>query len=374
MSGILITGANGYLGGYACQELLAHTSADLYLLVRARSRREGAEKLWKGWQLHLSVDAFREALRRVHIVPGDLHAPNLGLTSAEVDDLVGKVGSILHIAASLNRKSEKACLNTNLRGGLSMLGLARKLKDRGSLDRYSFVSTVAVAGQRSHEDVAEDASIEWDRSDYDPYARTKKFGEHMVRELLPDVSTLVFRPSIVMGDPQMAATTQFDMIRATFGLAELPVIPIDPAARLDIVDARYVGRALARIHTARAPRYTTYHVSSGRDAPTAQAILDGLAPALKRPGRFAPQLSTPAEWMFRAMNRAPRRTGLAGPGAVMKVFWPYVTYDTVFLNDRVVQELGTKPAYFPSYAEELYRWCKAHHYTAPERPLPEGIS
>ncbi len=27
----------------------------------------------------------------------------------------------------------------------------------------------------------EDRSIEWERSDYDPYARTKKFCEHMVR-------------------------------------------------------------------------------------------------------------------------------------------------------------------------------------------------
>ncbi len=33
----------------------------------------------------------------------------------------------------------------------------------------------------ANEVVTEDASIDWNRSDYDPYARTKKFCEHMVR-------------------------------------------------------------------------------------------------------------------------------------------------------------------------------------------------
>ena len=36
--------------------------------------------------------------------------------------------------------------------------------------------------------VHEDTAIDWARSDYDPYARTKKFCEHMVQQLLPDVS------------------------------------------------------------------------------------------------------------------------------------------------------------------------------------------
>ena len=33
--------------------------------------------------------------------------------------------------------------------------------------------------------VYEDSAIDWSRSDYDPYARTKKFAEHMLHELLP---------------------------------------------------------------------------------------------------------------------------------------------------------------------------------------------
>ena len=109
--------------------------------------------------------------------------------------------SVLHVAASLNRKSSKACFNANLRGSLSVIKLVRSIAEaRGDLRRFGVVSTTAVCGKRQHEVVTEDESIDWSRSDYDPYARTKKFAEHMVGELLDDLPTVIFRPPTVMGD------------------------------------------------------------------------------------------------------------------------------------------------------------------------------
>ena len=155
---------------------------------------------------------------------------------------------MIHCAASLNRKSEKSCLNVNLRGTLEVAQLARRAQDAHGLRRFSQVSTVAVAGTRSHEIVTEDASIDWNRSDYDPYARTKKFCEHMVRELLPDVPRTVFRPSIVLGDSRRAETTQFDMVRAFVFLAGLPVLPFRSTDRIDIVPVDYVAESVVALH------------------------------------------------------------------------------------------------------------------------------
>lgn len=374
MTHVLVSGATGYLGSYACIEALRDPGVHLDLLVRARTRREAAERLWQGWQLHLDADAFAALLPRITFRSGDLHAPGLGLSTHDRDALVERSDSILHVAASLNRKSEKACLNTNLRGALSVIALARTLRDHGRLRRFSFVSTVAVAGERAHEDLGEDDVIDWGRSDYDPYARTKKFGEHMVRTLLPDVDTLVFRPSTVMGDPTHPRTTQFDMLRATFGLAELPVLPLAPDGRVDIVDARFVGGAMARIHLLPKPRWDTYHLSSGRESPTPRTMIDALAPALRRRPTFAPRLEPAFDLGFRAMNRAPRGSAVAAIGALMKVFWPYITYDTVFLNDRAIADSGLRPTRFEAYCEPLYRWCTANRYRYPEVPLPEGLA
>ena len=195
---IFVTGGTGYLGGYVLTRLLETHRAPVMLLVRAKDRREAISKLWGGLQLHMDERRFAAALPLVSFVQGDLTAPALGLTKEARRRVARECTSVLHIAASLNRKSEKACLNANLRGTLSVINVAREMMHGGSdLRRFSHVSTVAVCGHRDREVVTEDAAIDWDRSDYDPYGRTKKFAEHMVRELLPNVQKTFFRPSIV---------------------------------------------------------------------------------------------------------------------------------------------------------------------------------
>ena len=129
--------------------------------------------------------------------------------------------------------------------------------------RFSHVSTVAVAGQRANEVVEEDSAIDWTRSDYDPYARTKKFCEHMVRQLLPDVRRTIFRPSIVLGDSRRAETNQFDMVRAFVFLAGLPALPFRPTDRIDIVPVDFVADAVVTLHQKENPAHEIYHLSSG---------------------------------------------------------------------------------------------------------------
>src|SRR5579863_2169905 len=180
---IFLTGATGYIGSYLAAGLLEQHGESLNLLVRAEDVDEAQRRLWHSLQLHFDFPAFREHLSaRMRIFCGDLTSPRFGLSDEQYDLLVASTDSILHCAASLNRKSEKSCMNVNLRGTLEVIHLAQRIG--GGLRRFSFVSTVAVAGKRQDEIVEEDRSIEWSRSDWDPYARTKKFCEHMVREML----------------------------------------------------------------------------------------------------------------------------------------------------------------------------------------------
>lgn len=371
MSAVFVTGANGYLGSYVSAHLLRTTATDLAVLIRAKDRRGAYEKLWATWQLHMTEDEFRGFLPRVIPIFGDLHAPGLGISEAQKLVLRDHATSVLHIAASLNRKSEKACLNTNLRGTLSVIQLARWLHDRQGLERFSHVSTVAVAGQRDREDVEEDLAIDWDRSDYDPYGRTKKFCEHMARELLPDIPKTFFRPSIVMGDSRFPQTTQFDMVRAFCELAQMPVVPLAPETRLDIVPADWVGAAISRLHLEPDPKFERYHLSSGRGSPKASDIARALEGTRHRL-RFAPRLGRPFEWSVRAMNRLPRGNPLQGLGAVMKVFWPYIVYDTVFANERATEAMGRPPTPFPEYCAGLFEWATSNRYAYPHRPLAEA--
>jgi thioester reductase-like protein len=367
---IFLTGSTGYLGSYLVAGLFTGHAEKLNLLVRAKTQEEACQRLWQSLQLHFEFPEFLEYLNsRVRIFRGDLTSERFGLTDDEYRALVDSTDSILHCAASLNRKSEKQCLNVNLRGSLEVIQLARRAQNHHGLRRYSHVSTVAVAGKRQNEVVTEDASIDWNRSDYDPYARTKKFGEHMVHQLLADVPRTIFRPAIVMGDSRRPETTQFDMVQAFDMLARMPVLPLRPDDKIDIVPANYVGAAIVKIHQMAQPRYGVYHLSSGKASQTYKELTDALAGLgnWTKPS-YQPWLGGP---FSKTVNWLAIKRGVVGYGAsLLKVFWPYLGWNTVFDNSRVVEEMGESPTKFSSYAFPLLQFSRANKFKYPAKPWP----
>ena len=369
---IFLTGGTGYIGAHVAANLLEQHDATLNVLVRGRDARDAELRLWRALQLHLPFPKFYEYLQaKIRIFRGDITLPHLGLETDDYDKLVHTTDSVLHCAASLNRKSEKSCMNVNLRGTLEVLQLARQSQHYHGLRRFSNVSTVAVAGKRNHEVVTEDRSIEWDRSDFDPYARTKKFCEHMVRELLPDVPLTIFRPSIVLGDSRYPQTTQFDMVRSFVFLAELPVLPFRPQDKIDIVNVDFVADAISTLHMKPEPAHDTYHLSSGNDSQTFQQLTKALASEQsKRAPVFVPILANPFESIIKVMAN---RKGPIGHGAaLMKVFMPYLTWNTVFDNTRVTSEIGRKPVPFSQYSLPLLRFSREHNFDYPYRSWPQS--
>jgi long-chain acyl-CoA synthetase len=371
---IFLTGSTGYLGSYLVAGLLTEHRDKLNLLVRAKTEQEAHERLWTSLQLHFAFPEFREFLNtRVRIFRGDLTSDLFGLSDDEYQALVDSTNSLIHCAASLNRKSEKQCLNVNLRGTLEVIQLARRAQNRHGLRRYSHVSTVAVAGKRQNEVVTEDPAIDWSRSDYDPYARTKKFCEHMANQLLADVPKTIFRPSIILGDSRRGDTSQFDMVQAFHVLAQMPVLPLRPGDKIDIVPADYVGKAIVSIHQKDAPAHGIYHLSSGTGSQTYHELTDVLAQAggMMRP-TYSPWLGGT---FSRTVNWAANRTGAIGHGAsLLKVFWPYLDWNTVFDNSRVVAELGETPARFSTYAPALLKFSRENKFRYPAKPWPADAS
>ncbi len=370
---IFLTGSTGYIGAHVAVNLLTEHGASLNLLVRARDAREAEDRLWRGLQLHLEFPGFYEYLQtRIRIFRGDLTTERFGLSTDEYDRLVHTTDSIIHCAASLNRKSEKSCLNVNLRGTLEVLKLGMQVDHYHGLRRFSHVSTVAVAGKRQDEVVTEDNSIDWERSDYDPYARTKKFCEHMIRQLLPDVPKTIFRPSIVLGDSRRAETTQFDMVRAFVFLAGLPVLPLRSKDRVDIVNADFVADAIATLHVKEKTQFDTYHLSSGRAAQSFRQLTESLAAAQDKRGPiFLPFLQTPFTSSVNAFSN--RKSSIGRGAALMKVFMPYLTFNTVFDNTRVITELGCKPVPFSQYSYPLLKFSRETNFTYPYREWPAKV-
>jgi thioester reductase-like protein len=371
---ILLTGSTGYIGAHIASNLLGDYSDSLNLLVRARDAQEARGRLWRSLQLHMDFPRFAELLNsRINIFLGDLTDSHFGLEDGDYKRLGQTTDSIIHCAASLNRKSEKSCLNVNLRGTLEVIQLAMRARNDHGLRRFSHVSTVAVCGQRANEVVEEDTSIDWTRSDYDPYARTKKFCEHMIRELLPDVPRTIFRPSVVLGDSRKPETIQFDMVRAFVFLAGLPALPFRATDRIDIVPVDFVADAISKLHQKEKPAHEIYHLSSGTGSETFVELTDALSKSQgKRGPVFVPKLERPTSKMVNAL--AGRAGKIGGLATLLKVFLPYLVWNTVFDNTRVVAEMGRKPAPFSAYCFPLLQFSRENNFMYKYREWPASAS
>jgi thioester reductase-like protein len=368
---IFLTGSTGYIGAHIASNLLADCREPLNLLVRAKNEQEARERLWRSLQLHIDFPRFEDSLHgRIRTFLGDITSAHFGLSDEDYAQLVRSTDSVIHCAASLNRKSEKMCLNVNLRGTLEVVQLAMRARDQHGLRRFSHVSTVAVAGERHDEVVQEDNSVDWNRSDYDPYARTKKFCEHMVRQLLPEVPRTIFRPSIVLGDSRRPETNQFDMVRAFVFLAGLPALPFRATDQIDIVPVDYVAAAVSTLHQKDRPEHEIYHLSSGTGSETFAQLTNALAAAQgKRGPAYVPSLGGPSAAMINALaGRAGKKIG--GLATLLKVFLPYLVWNTVFDNTRVMNEMGAKPAPFSRYCFPLLKFSRQTKFSYPYQPWP----
>jgi nucleoside-diphosphate-sugar epimerase len=163
------------------------------------------------------------------------------------------------------------------------------------------------------------------------------------------------------------------MVRSFVLLAGFPVLPFRPQDKIDIVNVDFVADAIYNLHMKANPAYDTYHLSSGNDSQTFQELTSALAAEQsKRAPVFLPVLENPFDSVVKMLAN---RKGPVGHGAaLMKVFMPYLTWNTVFDNTRVTMEMGRRPAPFSQYSFPLLRFSREHNFAYPYQAWPESAT
>jgi nucleoside-diphosphate-sugar epimerase len=135
------------------------------------------------------------------------------------------------------------------------------------------------------------------------------------------------------------------------------------------VNVDFVADAIASLHQKAEPRYDTYHLSSGRDSQTFREVTTALAAAQQKRGPvFLPVFEKPFSSVVNSL--ANRSGSLAHGAALMKVFMPYLVWNTVFDNTRVTSELGRKPVPFSQYSLGLLKFSRESNFTYSYKPWP----
>jgi len=135
--GMLLSGANGFLGCHLLWELQQKGVPRIKCLIRADGHLQARVRLehaLQAYQLELCFDTLE-------VIAVDLSKPDLGLSEQERGDLMVGVDCIVHAAACVNfTASVEQMIRTNVDATQALLRLAQA----ANVSRFVYISSLAV--------------------------------------------------------------------------------------------------------------------------------------------------------------------------------------------------------------------------------------
>ena len=257
---VLLTGATGFLGSFLLDELLRHTQADIYCLIRATDIKLANKRLkdklsfYKIWNSN--------SIHRIIPVLGDLSQPNLGLTYEKFQYLARQIDSIYHSGAALDFTYSYTKLKAvNVLGTQEILRLAGLFKTKA----LHYVSSVSVFESKIDPQKAiteSDVPTNGDKV-YLGYSQSKWVAEKLViaarNRGLP---VCIYRPSLISGDSRTGIWNTNDFLcRLIKGCIQMNKSP-DLDYQLNISPVDYVSQAIVYLSIRKTSFGKAFHLTN----------------------------------------------------------------------------------------------------------------
>jgi nucleoside-diphosphate-sugar epimerase len=200
---------------------------------------------------------------------GDLTRPRLGLDAASYRDLTRQVDTVVHAAAMTDfGAGERATVDLNVEGTRRVLEFAAEAGARVLHVSTAFVARAQLTTETRGGDTWE-ATIS-----PAAYLRSKRRGEDLV--VASGLPAAIARPSVVIGDSRTGRIARFQGLHAVLRALlrnQVPLLPLPPESRLDVVPVDVVAGALAALVDDGVPS-GAYWLTAGAAAPTARDTAD----------------------------------------------------------------------------------------------------
>lgn len=363
---LLLTGATGLVGGNLIARLLRSDSTmRIVALVRGKSQRDAEMRLRKVLKEVSPAPCPIGSNERLSVIQGDITSAHLGLEDASYNELAHSVTHVIHSAANVEFQLPlQTARHINCEGTRNVIALARQAKEAGSLQRFAYIGTAYVAGNRPGR-VYED-ELECGQRFSNTYEQSKYESECHMRELMSELPITVFRPSIIVGDSQSGKTSTFNVLYFPLRMIYRGLLRIIPGSRntpTDVVPVDYVCEALVHIFLqAQDCSGRTYHLTAGEEnATTVGEVVDLSVDYFNRHGnksqiqpvRFVPlQLYHFAK---RVMTGNVRRAG-----QLVSIYESYLNVHRQFNDSHTKAALtgsGIVPPSFRKYYQAILRFC-----------------
>jgi thioester reductase-like protein len=272
-SGVLLTGATGFLGRRILADLL-RAGEHVGALVRAQDADAGRQRIAEALA---TVGLSPPPESAMTILPGALDRPGLGLSEADREHVIETCGSVLHCGASVRFDlALDAARAVNVEGTRALLELARARAARHGLRRFDFVGTAFVAGGR--DGIVLEDELDPAVHHRNTYEQSKFEAEQLVRQAKNELPVAVYRPTIVTPTAEGDARSPIDWPVRIYASGLWRTCPGHPEAPIDLVPVGFVCEAIRNLRQMEPSLGRTFHLAAGVDG----AITLGEAAALSQ--------------------------------------------------------------------------------------------
>lgn len=332
-SHVLVTGVTGLIGGELTRALVTTPgTGTVWPLIRPTDEGDADARFRRRMGRGRTTGLLE---RPVRPVDGDVCRPDWGLAAHSLADIRGRVDVILHNAADTSFAAHRDTGRTNVSSVERLIEFARGCRRPPLVVYMSTASNVGVVRGR---EVHEDDGCRPDDPHHNEYTRSKAVGERLLRA--SGLPVLVLRPTIVLSRGLSDAAFARQILWCVPLTRMFAALPIDPAARLDIVPVDFVVNATLRLLAGRR-RWDSYHLSAGtHGAVTVGEVARAIDTYYAR--RSPLRLIRPEEW-----DRGCTRKYASGSSVRRKAFralrhyLPFLNMDTVYDDTRLRAEPAT---------------------------------
>jgi nucleoside-diphosphate-sugar epimerase len=244
-----------------------------------------------------------------------------------------------------------------------MLALASMCLDKGRLERFVYIGSSSVSGQRAG--VIYEHELEMGQKFFNTYEQSKNESERIVRDHFDRLPACVFRPSIIVGDSRTGKTTSFNVIYIPLRLVQiglLTCVPGRPDTLMDLVPIDWVDDAMVHIMAMQESVGKVYHITAGKDR--AAPLHEVVESAIVYFDRHTP-LQHPRTIQYVTKDEFERRRSvMRGREKVLMsqldTLLPYVTINRLFdsqNSDSLLKGSGIEFPPFKNYAEKIFEYC-----------------
>ncbi|KUM68179.1 thioester reductase domain-containing protein [Streptomyces curacoi] len=149
---VLLTGVTGFLGSHMLLDLLRHSDAHVYCLVRAADEAAATTRLGEALKSY-ALPWSSEVRRRITVLPGDIRHPHLGLPADVWNTLAHELDGIVSVAAAVDfLRGYQSLRAGNVLGALTLAELAAT----GRPKPLHHISSIAVFNEVGIPSMGED--------------------------------------------------------------------------------------------------------------------------------------------------------------------------------------------------------------------------